>query len=115
MMAGNLPGRAGFATYPWALDPSASSVNMLSSTSGNSDWTGVRAGLMGTLAWAASLPSQKASKSFGRGVERPSFWGATAAPIAYRPLLRPVLPPTNAGVSFAPDFDAEETPSRDGT
>ena len=55
---------------------------MFSSTPGTSVAIGVSTGLIGTLACAASFPSQNASKSAGRGVERPIFVGATAAPTA---------------------------------
>ena len=61
---------------------------------------------MGSFAWAASLASQNESKSCGRGVESPIFVGATAAPSAYSPLLRPVLPPTKPGVAAWSDVGA---------
>ena len=51
---------------------------MYQSTPGKSVSTFVRTGLIGTLACAASLPSQNASKSAGRGVERPIFVGIAA-------------------------------------
>jgi hypothetical protein len=75
-------------------------TNMLISTPGTSVSTGVKTALIRTLSCAASLPSQNASKSSGRGVESPIFVGATAAPTAQSPLLRPVLPPTNRGARF---------------
>ena len=55
---------------------------MLISTPGTSVSTGVSTALIGTFACAASLPSQNASKSAGRGVDSPIFAGATAAPTA---------------------------------
>ena len=42
----------------------------------------------------------------GRGVESSIFVGATAAPSAYSPLLRPVLPPTKPGVAGWSDVGA---------
>src|ERR1051326_6991650 len=96
MTAGNFSPVTGLATYPRACEPRASSWKMFISTPGTSVSTAVRTGAIGTFAWAASLPSQNASKSEGRGTEGPSFEGAIAAPTAYLPLFRPVLPPVNS-------------------